>query len=360
MGIQYLSGLKFYDEVRTVHLERKSEAFDHIKIRYRRANYDCNHQFAQDMGAKKVNIFTLIFELIWHRPQVVELNEPLFLRQVLSLSLIIFVIRACDVIFRRRTYIVSYAIENLPLNEKIRSISPAFYWALKRPVPFLLQIIVSAYDRIAFGTKQSMMLYERLFVGLRKKVELEYFAALEPPCPHCKISKTPLSLLFLGAFDRRKGILDLLNLWPSIVEGCIGAHLTIIGKGELADTVNSIAQEREDITIYVDPPRSLIHRELSRSSCLVLLSQSSSSWREQIGLPILEGLSHGCHIISNSETGMSEWLRDNGHLVIDGAAKATDEIINYIRVPPNPKSVIDNLPKQSGRNLAEEWMWRAD
>jgi hypothetical protein len=47
-------------------------------------------------------------------------------------------------------------------------------------------------------------------------------------------------------------------------------------------------------------------------------------WREQLGLPILEGLSHGSRIVTASETGLAPDLSRDGHFVI---AQASPEVL---------------------------------
>ena len=124
--------------------------------------------------------------------------------------------------------------------------------------------------------------------------------ALPTTCPTCAdpghrtaSATRPHQVLFLGAFDHRKGL-------PST--RCLGRRggppadltLRVLGKGPLQGLVEDVVRDRSDVSLAVDPSRTEIHAALQASRTLVLLSQPSSTWREQVGLPIVEGLAHGC------------------------------------------------------------------
>jgi glycosyltransferase involved in cell wall biosynthesis len=81
----------------------------------------------------------------------------------------------------------------------------------------------------------------------------------------------------------------------------------VIGAGRLLPEVRAWADGRDDVDLEIDPPRARVHEAMRESSVLVLLSQPHGHWREQVGLPIVEGLAHGCEVVTTSETGLASW-----------------------------------------------------
>ena len=68
----------------------------------------------------------------------------------------------------------------------------------------------------------------------------------------------------------------------------------------------------------------------------MLPSQPTSAWREQVGLPIVEGLSYGCTIVTTTETGLAGWLSEHRHRVLPADANEAQlaaAIIDALRRP---------------------------
>jgi hypothetical protein len=111
--------------------------------------------------------------------------------------------------------------------------------------------------------------------------------------------------------------------------------------------------------LEIDPPRTVIHQALRTSGTLILLSQRAGHWREQIGLPIQEGLGHGCEIVATSETGLAGWLGDHGHEVLPTAAPAADVATAIdaamLRATQRHGSLAD-LPEEDQRFVGDRWM----
>jgi glycosyltransferase involved in cell wall biosynthesis len=164
---------------------------------------------------------------------------------------------------------------------------------------------------------------------------------------------------FVGDLAERKGIALLLAAWSSIEEREPDARLTVIGKGDLESVVRNVADQHASIEMLVDPPRHEIHRTLAAAAVLVLLSQRTVTWREQVGLPILEGLAHGCQVVTTSETGIADWLQDHGHDVVGPLASAgdvADVVLTALRRRRSAASALGDLPARDGRLAADDWL----
>ncbi|WP_374201448.1 glycosyltransferase [Blastococcus sp. MG754427] len=165
-------------------------------------------------------------------------------------------------------------------------------------------------------------------------------------------------VIFLGALEERKGVPLLLASWPHVRVNCPDATLTVIGSGPLEPAVREWASGRDEVSLRSNASRKDIHRDLLESSVLVLLSQPERYWREQIGLPILEGISHGCRIVTTDQTGIADWLQETGHEVVPHTAdpsQAAGAIEAALHAGPwNGRGT---LPSTNGRASAAAWMF---
>ena len=345
-----------YARARTVHLERFSEMG--IRLIYRTRNYDFDQDLAARLSARELGYGATVRYLWKNAPSTVEVNEPFQLNAWPGLFLYLTTIRIKDFLTRRHTRIVTYAIGNDDLVANVMA-----YTRLPRPVATVLtkaamRYLFSRYDRVAFGIPDSRRLYQDICGRTFARPETRMFGALAPRHPGPVPEDRPRQLVFLGALEERKGIRKLMAAWPSV--GGVGSRLVILGKGPLADEVEAWAASREDVGFVRDPSRATISETLLGSSALILFSQRTPRWREQIGLPILEALSHGCTVIASTETGVAEWLEENGHTVLPPSA-TPEELANAIeRTLDRPRPVAEvlrTLPEKDMRLIAADWMF---
>lgn len=352
----YLShGLKIYDEARSAHLERLSDGGEDIMI-YRKASYDFDAVLANTVGAKRRSRLGAAREVFTSDASMVELNEPMFLR---ALPLIAVCIVAGQMRWIRggtRPQFIAYAIENIDMAAKIASHAGFAAMPAKALSKWVFQLILRRFDQLVFGTQSAKEGYERFFGAPTGTLQTVVVPALEPVCPTCILTKKRRAVVFLGAFDDRKGVSALMAAWPDVAATVENATLTIIGNGPLEPQVADWAKVRAEVKLYVDPPRTDIHRALAAAELLVLPSQSSVRWREQVGLPIVEGLSHGCKIVTTADTGLVDWLREHRHFVACSAS-LSQAIAAALIDTRTASSVINDLPLVSGRQAAEDVLW---
>jgi glycosyltransferase involved in cell wall biosynthesis len=211
-------------------------------------------------------------------------------------------------------------------------------------------------DRVAFGTSAAQELYAR---RLPHRVDQAQALIWALPAPASElVAKEPCQVLFLGAFSDRKGFSLLVRAWPLVRAQLAGARLLQIGKGPLLAQAEQLAASDRTARLTVDPPRAEIRAQLARSQVLVLPSQRQRAWREQVGLPIVEGLSYGCTIVTTEETGLADWLAAHSHRVLPARLNEADlaeAIVDALRQPV--VGVRESLPTQDGRLVADRWMF---
>lgn len=306
---------------------------------------------------RRLTVLRAAASLLRSPAEVLEVPEPLWIRFLPKNLFLIAAWRTGGLLQRKPREVVTYAIENNDLSSIVfgRRRVPG---VVADAVRLLLGAIVSAsIDAIAFGSAGAQQLYRSLPFCTRIRSNL--FPHL--PCAATDAPHTPvlLSVVFVGRLEERKGILTLLDAWERVTDRLPEARLRIIGAGPLEDSVRSWAQ--------MDPSRrevlgAIAHQDVPAlirdRTALVAPSERDGRWREQIGLPILEGLSLGLTVVTTEETGNAEWLRAHGHRVVapHNACALADALTDVLRCPLDRTEVLAALPRSRGRIDGAEWL----
>ena len=183
------------------------------------------------------------------------------------------------------------------------------------------------------------------------------------PCD-CNLDqeKVPARVVYLGDLSQRKGFPLVLAAWSDVARQNPEAELVILGKGAMEAQAVRAGTSHGSVEVHIDPSRDDIHRFLRQAQVLILPSQATVTWREQVGLPIVEGLAHGCSIVTTTETGLAEWLSDHGHTVVPPESTAqdlADAICKAVASGPFGNDVTASLPAADGRLAADAWLFEA-
>ncbi|MCI9871135.1 glycosyltransferase family 4 protein [Arthrobacter humicola] len=352
---------RLYESLRTAHLERARQ-LEPAVILYRQKRYDFDEQLTQGLHLVHANRLKAAFLLGRSRVRQLEINEPLMLSSLPATFLALVAVRLAGAVRGHRTRIVTYAIGNAdpfagPGGQGWKS-------RTRKMVERRLALYVWRHvDRVAFGTLAAQEVYRDVLPRLQEGQEECLVPALPAPCEcNPNYPKVPARVVYLGDLSRRKGFPLVLAAWSRVVQQDPGAALVILGKGAMVAEAESAGTSNSSVEVHIDPSRDEIHRVLRQAQVLVLPSQSTATWREQVGLPIVEGLAHGCSIVTTTETGLSDWLADNGHAVVSPHATAqelADVICKAIASGPFGNDVTASLPDSDGRLAADEWLFEA-
>jgi glycosyltransferase involved in cell wall biosynthesis len=345
--------------LRTAHLERFHELVP-ASVLYANTSYDFDPTLLDGLDVHRfAGPWDLFRRLLAARIEAIEINEPLMLASTRSTLVALAAVRARGLVARRRVRVVAYAIENLDpftsLQHRVRS-----RW---RRLLFraLVRVVTGQLDRLAVGTDGALAAYRPYLRGRRLTTRLvPALPARCAVCPAVEPDDTRAGVVFVGAFDERKGVRQLLDAWPGVLEAHPRTTLHLLGKGPLSDLAERAARSVPGVTTTIDPSRRAIHEALRGAKVLVLLSRPSPTWREQLGLPILEGLAHGCEIVATDETGMAGWLAGHGHRVVAGTAgpdEVTQAVVDALVGRRTPADVVADLPPVDGRLAADRWMF---
>ncbi|MET1005199.1 MAG: glycosyltransferase [Propionibacteriaceae bacterium] len=354
--------VRAYEVLRTAHLER-ARTFAPASILYRTTRYDFDSTLTEGLDLVACGYSRLVVILSSNRVDRLEINEPLARGGLLMGACAVAAVRIGGLVRRRRTAVVSYAIENLnPFSKRPIRLKSRVRYSVEMQLSHWL---AGQVDQIAFGTSGAQELYAGVFGGRLAGTEARLVPALPAACSCLTPESSPRdgSVTFLGSFDARKGITELMAAWDLVASARPDARLTVIGKGPLLATVADFVAAHPSASLVVDPPREQIHQQLRSTSLLVLLSQPSATWREQVGLPIVEGLSHGATVLTTTQTGLADWLASHGHVTIDAAATpevTAAAIVQALQLSRPAESVLADLPELDGRQLADQWLMADD
>ncbi|RNI17256.1 glycosyltransferase [Flexivirga caeni] len=341
--------LRIIPELRAAHVERHAAAPNEV-ILYRKLSWDLGDRTLPNT-CRRASFPRIIRHLASANVDLIELPEPLWVRALpLTLSAgILSRILACG-----RARNVTYAIENNDIRQLMgigglagRAYAFIFVWGGGFVFRHLL-------DKIAYGSAGAASTYS-VMRGMSSVAHCTI-----PELPKAATKQTDPAgarVLFVGRLERRKGMHALLKAWPGVELRHPAATLTIVGDGDLRPDVQQWQSENPEKRHF----RGLIdHREMSSlyrtHSVLVAPSQREGRWREQIGLPIKEALSFGMTVVSTAETGLAQWLKNNGHYVIDDPRDLEDALTRAVSEPLHRDKVLRSLPELDGRSAADRWL----
>ncbi|MBF4633038.1 glycosyltransferase family 4 protein [Agreia pratensis] len=287
-----------------------------------------------------------------------ELPEPVWARYALQTVILAMMWRVNRLWRGRLGRARLYAIEN---NDPIVAL-------LGRSVPSALRAVLAAalglmilisYERIAFGSEGAKSAYESLpFVNSITSdtfVELPARTGSLPARP-----STASKAIFIGNLEPRKGLPTLLEAWPQVEAENPAFHLTIVGAGPFEQQVARWAAQKPSSRSFLGRvEHSHIDSLLDQSDVVIVPSERDGRWREQIGLPIVEGLSRGLTIVTTDETGLASWLRTAGHVVLaspSAPAELSRGVLVALSDPLPKQQVIASLPDEEGRVRAAHWL----
>lgn len=226
-------------------------------------------------------------------PSVLEVTEPLWRAEWPSAQRLIAAAAG-------RSRVVTYAIDEL---------------VGRRPVPD-----AGVLAAVAFGTRAAARAYAAAYPGAAWTAAV--IEERRTRCPRCfptgRAAPARREVVLAAELSARKGVDLLLAAWDALgrAGSTAGWRLRLLGWGPLRERARAWAAGRDDAEVTGPVDRSQLHAALRRAAVVVLPSRRVPGWREQVGLSLVEGLAHGCHLVTTTETGLAEGLAEEGHTVV--------------------------------------------
>jgi glycosyltransferase involved in cell wall biosynthesis len=266
--------------------------------------------------------------------ELIEVAEPLWPGEWVRALRYVALVKVLSALRpgRRRVRVATYAIENLDVRARLgsaaldaRPIVGAVVVGLRTVA---LGLSMLALDAVVFGTSGAAENYRRAFGwALRRTAH----AVLPPRLDVCSVCgpiaaavpRLPV-VLFLGAPSERKGFPVLMDAWERSGLAERGWRMVV------ADPAGAGTPPLPTgVTLRTGLRRQAVHGLLRSSAVVALPSVRLPRWREQIGLPLVEGLTHGCRVVTTTETGLADDLR--GHPLVT------------LTTPGDPQSLAEGL-----------------
>jgi glycosyltransferase involved in cell wall biosynthesis len=154
---------------------------------------------------------------------------------------------------------------------------------------------------VAYGEHVKRFLVERARVDADKvfvagqAVEPERFTAVDP------LRHAPPEFLFIGQFEERKGLTDLLDAFAAVDDPTV--HLRLVGNGSLEGEIARRAALDPRIKVVGYLPQSDLPEALRRARCLVLPSITTALDRETWGLVVNEAMHASVPVVATDAVG---------------------------------------------------------
>lgn len=273
--------------------------------------------------------------------EVLEVAEPLWLGEWRRALPCIALAKAMRPVRRRPVAIATYAIENLDVRDRVR----------RRPARLALGVSLLWLDAVVFGTTGAYENYRRSFGWALRRVRHTVLTPRLDECAVCAPRAEPRepTVLFLGTPSERKGFPVLLEAWEMVDGAARGWRLVV------ADPSGSGPDELPaGVSIVAEPARSEVHELLRAGAVVAMPSVRRPGWREQIGLPLVEGLAHGCRVVTSTETGLAGDLHDHPAVELTAPGDPTSLAAGLRRAMDAPAPV---SPGRRGHTTSDVVAW---
>lgn len=350
--------MRIVPELRAAHIRRHRDGTP-ADLLYLGENYDLAGTDLAD-GIHRVTLARALRALWRTDATVLEVPEPLWMRFLPKQMLLTLWFRLGGRLRRRRREVCIYAMENNDLTTLVTGRQGG-----SQLLTAVVGAIVGGYmavtvDRICYASEDARRTYHDLpFVA---RVEYRVIAEL-PSVTESAGAPTPRSAVFVGALERRKGVVELMQAWQCVESLVPGAQLTMIGPGPLSSLVSEWAARSPSTRHYAGRlTHAAVADAIASRQVLVCPSVPDGRWKEQIALPIKEALARGLSVVTTRQTGLAPWLEQRGHEVVelDAAqpfqARLARAIARSLWSPLDPDEVRGSLPQLDGRLAADAWL----
>lgn len=133
-------------------------------------------------------------------------------------------------------------------------------------------------------------------------INTKRFVMKKKYCAHPK-------LLFVGRLVPEKGVLDLLESYTALKREFPWLSLTIVGDGPLHDACTKAGLQVHRVS-YSDMPQ--VYQE---ADILVVPSKRTSTWEEQLGMVVLEGMASGLTVVGYQTGAIPEIIGKAGYSI---------------------------------------------
>ncbi|MCC6612295.1 MAG: glycosyltransferase family 4 protein [Anaerolineae bacterium] len=186
--------------------------------------------------------------------------------------------------------------------------------------------------------------------GYKGQVDVQYpLGAVEEPAaivPMASRPESPFTIGFVGTLSSEKGVADLIEAGRRLRGNW---RLKLIGDGPDRHGFEAQAADLGDRVAFLGlQPRTAISTHMQSFHVLVLPSRTTTIWKEQFGVVLVEAMLAGTTVIGSDSGAIPEVIGDAGMIFPEGDAVALSDCL---------QKLCDDVPLRV--NLAEQGLRRA-
>lgn len=249
------------------------------------------------------------------QPQIVQGGEPFVRRLVPNAWAVLAYSRVS-----RRPFVVP-SLENLPIAGKYGAAWATAMRASIRPYVQAANLAIAANrgaeDNLRWAGARPDRL-ARMMYGTWGVDTTEF----SPVGPREQLPGSAPAIVFLGRLERAKGIFDLVEAMPKVLDRT-KADLVFIGDGPDAESLKAAVQEAglaEHVHFVGAVMNKDVPRYLRSASVLAAPSRTTRRWAEQVGMSAIQAMACGVAVVSTPSGSIAEFIDDGetGLLVPEG------------------------------------------
>lgn len=239
------------------------------------------------------------------RPQIVQGGEAFVRRLVPTAWAVLAYSR-----LHGRPYIVP-SLENLPVAGKY---GPAWAAAMRASIrPYIrgatldIAINAGAESNLRWAGARPERI-ERMMYGTWG-VDTDEFS---PEGAREELPGSGAKIVFLGRIHREKGVFDLVQAMPAVLER-VEADLVLIGDGPDRQAVKDAANATgigSKVHLLGTVQNKDVPRYLRSASVLAAPSRTTQKWAEQVGMSAIQALSCGVPVVTTPSGSIAEFIDD--------------------------------------------------
>ncbi len=308
--------LRFFEVLQPIHFFQSAPYRDMNAV-----ELSGTHQFR--------NPADLFLKLRRARPQIVQGGEPFVRRLIPNAWAVLAYSRmsGCP--------LVVPSLENLPIPGKYNAAWASGLRASVRPYVRQARLAVAANA----GAEQNLLWagasperVARMMYGTWGVDTSEF----SPDGERATLPGTAPAIVFLGRIERGKGVFDLVEAMPRVLDQ-VEAELVLIGDGPDTQRLQKDVRDRDlsDRVHFLGPIMNRdVPRYLRAATVLAAPSRTTRRWAEQVGMSAIQAMACGVAVVSTPSGSISEFIDDGvtGLLVPEGEPPALADALALVLI----------------------------
>ncbi|MHA1221722.1 MAG: glycosyltransferase family 4 protein [Candidatus Heimdallarchaeaceae archaeon] len=216
------------------------------------------------------------------------------------------------------------------------------------------KLLLSKSSKIVVNSESEKNYFIRRFKIEKDKVIFIPEGVSSNLCITSVYTEEPKNLLFIGRFEKQKGVLRVLEVFLKIKDEYENLKLTIVGRGKLKSYIDNYIKENsleERVKVLTNIESSEIFRLYSQADLFLMPSNY-----ESFGIAIAEAIASGVPTLATSQGGVTFYLENNKNGLLIDNVEDIEEIVEKTRYILNNLD-LRNKFRKNGIKLQKYLSW---